>query len=240
MTDSHGRDPAAGDPRAGAPRGVPRPDYGHLNGWDRDFEAFSDFDLPTYVGPTTFSNLPWVTDADEIRRRGVDVAIVGAPFDDAVSHRPGARFGPRAIREANYSTGSLNSLQLDHVEPFEVLTVVDAGDANIIPAWTSAAMPSSTARCARWPRPAPSRSSSAATTRSPGRRPPRSPRSAARAASGSSTSTPTPTRRPRTGASSPATGRRCGGSSRAARCRAGTSCRWACAATGRRSTSSSG
>ncbi len=42
--------------------------------------------------------------------------------------------GPRAIREANYATGSLNSLQLG-VEPFEVLTVVDAGDANVIPAW---------------------------------------------------------------------------------------------------------
>ena len=59
---------------------------------------------------------------------------MGAPFDDAVSHRPGARFGPRAIREAQYSTGSLHSLQLG-VEPFEILTVVDAGDANIIPAW---------------------------------------------------------------------------------------------------------
>ena len=62
------------------------------------------------------------------------MAIVGAPFDDAVSHRSGARFGPRAIREAQYTSGSINSLQLG-VEPFEVLTVVDAGDANIVPAW---------------------------------------------------------------------------------------------------------
>ena len=60
------------------------------------------------------------------------MAIIGAPFDDAVSHRSGARFGPRAIREAQYTSGSINSLQLD-VEPFEVLTVVDAGDANIVP-----------------------------------------------------------------------------------------------------------
>ena len=110
-------------------------DFGHLNGWDRDYETFSDFDLPSYVGPSTFSNLPWVTDPLELHRRAVDVAIVGAPFDDGASHRPGARFGPRAIREANYTTGSLNSLQLDFVEPYEVLTVVDAGDANIIPAW---------------------------------------------------------------------------------------------------------
>jgi agmatinase len=102
-------------------------------GWDRPYEAFEDFDLPSYVGPSTFSNLPWVTDAAEIEARGADVAIVGAPFDDMVTHRPGTRFGPRAIREAQYSTGNLNSLQLD-VRPFEELTVVDAGDANIVPA----------------------------------------------------------------------------------------------------------
>ena len=104
------------------------------NGWDRAYDTFDDFDLPTYVGPSTFMNLPWITDPDELRTHGVDVAIVGAPFDDAVSHRSGARFGPRAIREAQYTSGSINSLQLG-VEPFEVLTVVDAGDANIVPAW---------------------------------------------------------------------------------------------------------
>lgn len=104
------------------------------NGWAGEFPVFDEFDLPMYVGQASFQRLPWVTDPAEIQRRGADVAIVGAPFDDAVSHRPGARFGPRAIREANYATGSLHSLQLD-VEPLDVLTVVDAGDANIAPAW---------------------------------------------------------------------------------------------------------
>ena len=108
--------------------------FGRAWGWDRDYEVFSDFDLPTYVGPATFANLPWVTDPAELAARRVDVAIVGAPFDDMVTHRPGARFGPRAIREAQYSSGSLNSLQLG-VQPFEVLTVVDAGDANVVPAF---------------------------------------------------------------------------------------------------------
>jgi agmatinase len=109
------------------------PSFASRHGWDADFEVFSDFDLPTYVGPTTFANLPWVPDPGELRRLGVDVAIVGAPFDDLVTHRPGARFGPRAIREAQYTSGSLNSLQLD-VRPFDSLTVVDAGDANLVPA----------------------------------------------------------------------------------------------------------
>ncbi len=110
------------------------PDFAAVNGWDREYETYSDFDLPTYVGPVSFMKLPWVTDPAELRARGVDVAIVGAPFDDAVSHRPGARFGPRAIREAQNTSGSIYSLQLD-VEPFEVLNVVDAGDANIVPSW---------------------------------------------------------------------------------------------------------
>jgi len=109
-------------------------DFAAQNGWDREFDTFDDFELPTYVGPVSFMKLPWVTDPAELRRREVDVAIIGAPFDDAVTHRPGARFGPRAIREAQYTSGSINSLQLD-VEPFEVLKVVDAGDANIVPAW---------------------------------------------------------------------------------------------------------
>jgi agmatinase len=122
------------DPTAPGTTAAPGSGFAAGNGWDAPYEVFSDFDLPTYVGPTTFANLPWVTDPDELRARNVDVAIVGAPFDDMVSHRPGARFGPRAIREAQYSSGSLNSLQLG-VEPFEVLTVVDAGDANIVPAW---------------------------------------------------------------------------------------------------------
>ena len=110
------------------------PDFAAANGWDRDYETYSDFDLPTYVGAVSFMKLPWITDPAALAARRPDVAIVGAPFDDAVSHRSGARFGPRAIREAQYTSGSVNSLQLD-IEPFEVLDVVDAGDANIVPAW---------------------------------------------------------------------------------------------------------
>ena len=109
-------------------------DFAAANGWDRDYETYTDFDLPTYVGPSTFMNLPWITDPVELRRRNVDVAIVGAPFDDAVSHRPGARFGPRAIREAQYASGGIHSLQLE-IEAFDHLTVVDAGDANVVPSW---------------------------------------------------------------------------------------------------------
>jgi formimidoylglutamase len=129
-----GGGPGAPGGRPGAPGGRgPASELAARNGWDRAWEVFDDFDLPTYVGPSTFSNLPWVVDPAELAARRVDVAVVGAPYDDMVTHRSGARFGPRAIREANYASGPLNSLQLA-VEPYDVLTVVDAGDANIVPA----------------------------------------------------------------------------------------------------------
>ena len=110
-----------------------RPDHAALNGWDRDYPRFPDEDRPVYVGSTTFGKRPLVENADQLRALRPDVAIVGAPFDDAVSHRPGARFGPRAIRDGTYQVGA-QSLQLD-VEAWEQIDVIDAGDADIVPAW---------------------------------------------------------------------------------------------------------
>jgi formimidoylglutamase len=97
------------------------------------YTEFHEFDLPAYVGIPTFQMLPLVTDAATLQERRPDIAIVGAPLDDAVSHRPGARFGPRAIRQASYHAGNVNSLQLE-IQPFSWLDVVDAGDAPIVPA----------------------------------------------------------------------------------------------------------
>ena len=48
---------------------APATGFAAQHGWDREFEVFSDFDLPTYVGPSTFSNLPWITDPAELRAR---------------------------------------------------------------------------------------------------------------------------------------------------------------------------
>ncbi|MBI2764388.1 MAG: agmatinase [Chloroflexi bacterium] len=88
---------------------------------------------PAYADISTFLHLPWVHEPEAIRAAAPDIAIVGAPFDVAVTHRPGARFGPRAIRAAgNLTQWSLNHLGLG-VEPFKHLTAIDAGDAACIP-----------------------------------------------------------------------------------------------------------
>jgi len=90
-------------------------------------------DEPSYAGGATFSKLPLVLEAAELA--GADVVIMGAPIDEPVSNRPGARFGPRAIRLADPSGGSPPPRpNLDvGVDPFEVLAVVDYGDAEVVP-----------------------------------------------------------------------------------------------------------
>ena len=189
-------------------------------------------------GPTTFSNLPWVTDPAEIARRGVDVAVIGR----AVRRRHVASAG-RALRPAGHPGGA-ERLGIAQLAPARRRALRGAdgrrrrGREHRPELDTSADMRSSTGRCARWPPPEPSPSSSAATTRSRGRQRPRWRRSGTRAPSGSSTSTRTPTRARTCGASSRRTARRCAGSSSPARSPAATSSRWACAATGRRPTSS--
>ncbi|MEU2208878.1 agmatinase [Streptomyces hygroscopicus] len=82
--------------------------------------------VPRFAGPATFARLPRL---DEVAR--ADVAVVGVPFDAGVSYRPGARFGPAAVREASrllrpYHPG------LD-VSPFATQQVADAGDIAVNP-----------------------------------------------------------------------------------------------------------
>jgi agmatinase len=106
-----------------------------LRGED-EFTEFTGEDLPYYSDwRGSFEKLPWATDDQSLAAAAPDVAIVGAPLDDAVSSRPGARFGPRAIRMAPTTWGHASawSIQLG-VEPYVGLTVVDAGDAPVVPA----------------------------------------------------------------------------------------------------------
>jgi agmatinase len=50
----------------------------------------------TFAGATSFLRRRYTKDL-----RGVDIAVTGVPFDQAVTNRTGTRFGPRAIREAS-------------------------------------------------------------------------------------------------------------------------------------------
>ena len=97
-----------------------------------EFDEFADADLPAYVGLPSFHKLPWCPDDASLEASRAQVAIVGAPYDEGTSARPGARFGPRAIREASYLSGDIWSIPLQ-VDVLKVLRVVDAGDAPVVP-----------------------------------------------------------------------------------------------------------
>jgi agmatinase len=84
---------------------------------------------PDYAGPLTFAGLPYTQDPAELA--GFDVAVVGAPMDDLVSDRPGARLAPRAIRAASCPPGPHLEAKVD---AFAELRVLDFGDAPVIPA----------------------------------------------------------------------------------------------------------
>src|SRR5215208_8510416 len=84
---------------------------------------------PDYAGLLTFGGVPFTQDPAELE--GFRVAVVGAPMDDLVSDRPGARLAPRAIRGASSPPGP--HLEVG-VNAFAELRVVDFGDAPVIPA----------------------------------------------------------------------------------------------------------
>ncbi|MQA83435.1 MAG: agmatinase [Streptosporangiales bacterium] len=77
--------------------------------------------VPRFAGPPTFARLPR---RDQVE--AVDVAIVGVPFDSGVTYRPGARFGPSALRAASRLLRPYHP-PLD-VWPFAVQQVADCGD----------------------------------------------------------------------------------------------------------------
>ena len=83
--------------------------------------------VPRYAGPSTFARLPELRDVEHC-----DVAIIGVPFDAGTSYRPGARFGPQAVRQASRQLRTNYHPNYD-VEPFKVQQVADAGDITCNP-----------------------------------------------------------------------------------------------------------
>ena len=90
-------------------------------------------DLP-FVGHCTFAKQKAVTNWAEI---DADIAVLGAPYDMGTQYRAGARFGPRAIREAStlFSFGHDGAYDFEDdvvYLPKDSVTLVDVGDADII------------------------------------------------------------------------------------------------------------
>lgn len=100
-------------------------------GWDNAFTARSPYGTvkgsPSYAGALSFMRRRYSRDL-----QGVDVAVVGIPLDSATTHRPGARFGPRAIRAASTGIAWERPWPWDF-DPFDRLAVIDYGDCEFDP-----------------------------------------------------------------------------------------------------------
>jgi len=79
----------------------------------------------TYGGALSFLRRKYTKDLT-----GVDITVSGIPFDAATSFRPGARFGPKAIREASVQLAELLAFP-DGIDPFKTLAVTDYGDCEL-------------------------------------------------------------------------------------------------------------
>ena len=86
-----------------------------------------------FVGISTFGKRPYVEDWSTI---DADVAVMGAPYDFGTQFRAGARFGPRAVREASTLFSFGHAGAYDHEDDATYLPqsvrIVDIGDADIV------------------------------------------------------------------------------------------------------------
>ena len=83
--------------------------------------------VPRYAGKGTFARIADIHEVSDY-----DIAILGVPFDGGTSYRPGARFGPMAVRQAARALRPGYHVELG-VAPLEEVQVVDAGDVTVTP-----------------------------------------------------------------------------------------------------------
>ncbi len=92
-----------------------------------NFQPRDAFTSPRFAQVATFMRLPLVKDLAS----GLEVAVVGVPYDGSMTFRPGARLGPRAIRNESALLRPYNPVL--EVKPFEVLNAADYGDIDVAP-----------------------------------------------------------------------------------------------------------
>lgn len=92
----------------------------------KDTETSGLIYQPAVSGNATFGRLPRI---DELGDEKIDLAVLGIPFDGLVTYRPGARFGPSAIRQSSVLCRGY-SPQMG-VGVYERLRACDAGDVNV-------------------------------------------------------------------------------------------------------------
>lgn len=93
------------------------------------YQPISGTVLPRFAGLATFMRLPHVAldDTDDVQ-----IGLIGVPFDGGTTNRPGARHGPRALRDMSTMARQLNPVT--GIRPFHLANCADLGDAPVNPA----------------------------------------------------------------------------------------------------------
>ena len=86
-------------------------------------DSFNPMNEPRYSGIPTFMRTPHVSNFDNL-----DIALVGVPYDGAVEARPGARQGPRQIRDMSSMMRAIH--HVSRINPYELSKVGDVGDVH--------------------------------------------------------------------------------------------------------------
>ena len=97
----------------------------------RSFLPISGFELPRFAGVPTFMRLPHL-EMSEPDLSDVSIGFVGVPWDGGTTNRPGARHGPRALRDASTMIRQLHPVS--GLNPFETVNCADLGDVAVNPA----------------------------------------------------------------------------------------------------------
>ena len=87
---------------------------------------------PRFMGVPTFMRLPYQPTAD-----GLDIALLGIPYDGSVTNRPGTRHGPRGLRDASSLTRMIH--HRTRVNPFDIASIADIGDVPLTQMYDPAA-----------------------------------------------------------------------------------------------------
>lgn len=104
-----------------------------LTGEEYSSKYGAQIDLP-FTGPVSFAHLPYTRCLDDPSTL-FDIAVLGLPFDTAVSYRPGARFGPHGIRTGSRRLRHERGYSLAwETSPYDgnVTRILDCGDVSLL------------------------------------------------------------------------------------------------------------
>jgi len=96
----------------------------------RSFLPVSGNVLPRFAGIPTFMRLPHIA-LEDAKAAGVEIGLIGVPWDGGTTNRPGARHGPRQMRDQ--STLMRNVHHITGAEPYRLAHCADLGDTPVNP-----------------------------------------------------------------------------------------------------------